>query len=118
MHIPKKYIQDRIVVLLLSINTFLALLNSVLILFRLDGSGSEVYIVQYRANLGIDGFTRGGPEPLVSFVIFGLLVLLIHSILSVRVYEIRRQFAVAVLALGTLLISLAIIVSNALLILR
>lgn len=118
MHIPKKYFHDRFVVLFISINTFLALLNSLLVLFRLDGGGSDVYIVQYRANLGLSAFKRGGPEPLVSFVIFGLLILVLHIILSMRVYPIRRQFAVAILALGTLLLSLSIIVSNALLILR
>ncbi len=118
MHIPKNYFHDRVVVLLLSVNTFLALLGSVLVLFRLDGGGSDVYIVQYRANLGLSAFKRGGPEPLVSFVVFGLLVLAVHTILSIRVYPVRRQFAVAILALGTLLLCLSIIVSNALLILR
>lgn len=118
MHIPKKYFHDRFVVLLISINTFLALLNSILILFRLDGGGSDVYIVQYRANLGLSAFKRGGPEPLLSFVVFGLLILALHILLSIRVYSVRRQFAVTILALGTLLLCLSIIVSNALLILR
>lgn len=118
MHIPKKYFHDRFVVLLISINTFLALLNSMLVLLRLDSGASDVYIVRYRANLGIDGFTRGGPEPLIAFVVFGLLVLVIHIILSIRVYSIRRHFAVTILTLGTLLLCLSIIVSNALLILR
>lgn len=118
MHIPKNYFRDRAVVLLLSVNTFLALLGSVLVLFRLDGGGSDVYIVQYRANLGLSAFKRGGSEPLVSFVVFGLLILAIHTILSVRVYSVRRQFAVAILALGTLLLCLSIIVSNALLALK
>ncbi len=116
MHVPKKYIHDRIVVLLLSINTFLALLGSVLVLLRLDG-GSDVYITQYRANLGLSGFIRGGPETLYSFVLFGFLILVIHTVLSIRVYSVQRYFAIAVLSMGTLLISLSIIVSNALLIL-
>lgn len=118
MHIPKKYFHDRLVVLLLSINTFLALLGSVLVLFRLDAGGSDVYIVQYRANLGLSAFKRGGPTPLLSFVVFGLLILAIHTLLSIRVYPVRRQFAVTILAMATLLLSLSIIVSNALLILR
>lgn len=118
MHIPKKYIHDRFVVLLISINAFLALLNSLLILLRLDGGGSDVYIVQYRANLGLSAFKRGGPESLVAFVVFGLLVLVLHVVLSIRVYSVRRQYAVTILALGTLLLCLSIIVSNALLILR
>src|SRR5688500_16650275 len=118
MHIPKRYIHDRMIVLLISINTFLALLGTILVLFRLDAGGSDVYIVQYRANLGLSAFKRGGPEPLLSFVAFGLIVLVVHIILSMRVYQTRRQFAVAIMAMGTLLLCLSIIVSNALLILR
>jgi hypothetical protein len=118
MHIPKNYFHDRLVVLLISVNAFLALLGGVLVLFRLDAGGSDVYIIQYRANLGLSAFKRGGPTPLLSFAVFGLLVLAIHIILSMRVYPMRRQFAITILALASLLLSLSIIVSNALLILR
>jgi len=118
MHIPKKYLHDRLIMLFISINTFLALLNGLLVLLRLGGGESDVYIIQYRANLGLSAFKRGGPEALVSFIIFGFLVLAIHIILSARVYPIKRQFAVAILALGTLLLCLSIIVSNALLALK
>lgn len=118
MHIPKKYIHDRTIVLFLSINMFLALIGSALVLFQLDGAGSDVYIVQYRANLGLSAFKRGGPEPLLGFAVFGLFILAIHTVLSIRIYSVRRQLAVTILALGTLLLCMSIIVSNALLILR
>lgn len=118
MNIPKRYFHDRIVVLLLSINTFLTLLATALVAFRLDGGGSDVYIVQYRQNLGLSAFKRGGPEPLLAFVIFAYLILVIHIVLSMRVYPVRRQFAVIILAMGTLLLALACIVSDALLGLR
>ena len=118
MRIPKNYFQDRLVVLLISINSFLALLVAILVLFRLDSGGSDVYIVEYRANLGLSAFKRGGSAPLLSFVVFGLLILVIHIILSMRVYPVRRQFSVAILAMATLLLCLSLIVSNALLILR
>lgn len=118
MKIPKNFFHDRAVVLLISVNTFLTLLNSFLVLFRLDSGGSDVYIVQYRANLGLSAFKRGGVEPLISFVVFGLLILIVHTVLSIRIYPVRRHFAVTILALGTLLLILSIVVSNALLILR
>jgi hypothetical protein len=118
MHIPKHYFHDRLVVLLISVNAFLALLGGILVLFRLDAGGSDVYIIQYRANLGLSAFKRGGPGPLLSFAVFGLLVLTIHILLSMRVYPIRRQLSVVILAMASLLLCLSIIVSNALLILR
>jgi len=41
-----------------------------------------------------------------------------HVFISLRVFLIHRQLAAVVLALGTLLLVLALIVSNALLVLR
>ena len=106
------------VLLLLSINTFLALLCSILILLKLDAGQSEGYIIQYRANLGLSAFKSGGVSTLISFILFATLVLLFHTLLSMRVYTIRRNFAIAVLGMGLLLLVVATIVSNALLVLR
>jgi hypothetical protein len=118
MHIPKNYFHDRTVLLLLSINTFLALLGSALIVLRLDTSRPDGYIVQYRANLGLSAFKSGDSSALLSFVLFALLVLAFHTILSMRVYHVRKHFSIAVLAMGLLLLTLSTIVSNALLVLR
>jgi len=118
MHIPKNYFHDRTVLLLLSVNTFLALLGGILVLLKLDVGRPDGYIVQYRANLGLSAFKSGGASTLISFIIFSALVLVFHTLLSMRVYHIRRQFSVAILALGMLLLLLSVIVSNALLELR
>lgn len=115
--IPKKYLHDRQVLLLISVNVFLALFLAVWVAIRLS-TGHNSYIVQYRASLGIDAFKTGGISELISFVVFGFIVLAVHLTLSVRVYRIHRQLAVTVLGLGVLLLVLAIIVSNALLVLR
>jgi hypothetical protein len=118
MNIPKKYFHDRMVLLLLSINTFVALLSSILILLRLDGGRTDGYIVQYRANLGLSAFKTGSASTLISFIVFAGLVLLFHTIMSMKVYHLRRHFSVAILAMGLLLLVLSMIVSNALLVLR
>lgn len=118
MQIPKRYFHDRLVLLLLSINTFVATLNSVLILLRMDSSRADSYIVQYRANLGLSAFKAGGSSTFVSFIFFSLMTLAFSAILSMRVYPFHRQFAVVILSLTLLLLALALIVSNALLVLR
>ncbi len=118
METPKKYFHDRLVMLLLSINTFLAILSSVIILLRLDSSRADSYIVQYRQNLGLSAFKAGGSATFISFVLFSVMVLGLHTILSIRVHPFHRQFAIAILSLGMLLLVLTIIVSNALLVLR
>ena len=117
MIIPKLYLRDRFLLLLNSINAFLALLLVVLILARLDTSHSS-YIVQYRSNVMIDAFKSGSIAELYNFVVFGVLVFLFHSFISFRVYLIHRQLAAITLGLGTLLLVLGLIVSNALLVLR
>lgn len=106
------------VLLLLSTNTFVTLLASILIMLRLDGGRTDGYIVQYRANLGLSAFKTGDASTLISFIVFAGLVLLFHTLMSIKVYHIRRQFSVSVLAMGLLLLVLVLIVSNALLVLR
>lgn len=118
MHIPKRYFHDRMVLLLLATNAFLALVGIVSILLRLDAERSNSYIVEYReTQLGRNAFTSGSSREIWSFVLFILIVAILHTLLSIRVYGIRRHFAIAVLGMGVLLLVLAILVSNALLVL-
>jgi len=118
MATPKKYFHDHLVLLLLSINVFLAVAGSIFILLRLSTSHGTSYIVQYRANLGINDFKTGSVVDLLSFIAFAALVLAVHTTLSLRAYHIHRQLAIAILSLGVLLLALTIIISNALLVLR
>ncbi len=117
MTIPGEYLHDRLVLLVGSINAFLALVLAISTLVRLDASHSS-FIVQYRANVAINAFKSGSSTELYSFALFGLLVFGFHTVISFRAYAIHRQLAVVVLGLGTLLLVLGIIVSNALLVLR
>lgn len=118
MSSEQKYFHDRVVLLLLSISTFLVILASLLVLLRLDGGRNEGYIIQYRANLGIAAYKAGSVSELVSFALFLIIVLVLSVVLSMRVYDVHRQFSITVLSMGLLLIILAFIVSNALLVLR
>lgn len=114
----KNYFQDRLVLLLLSINAFLAFLASILVLLRIGGAGNSGYITQFRANLGISAYKAGSLLSILSFIGFALVVLGVHAVLGWKVYHIKRQLSLVVLVLGMLLLVLCIIVSNALLVLR
>jgi hypothetical protein len=118
MPAAKNYFQDRLVLLLLSVNAFLTLLATLSVLFRLQGAGSNGFIIQYRANVGISGFKTGSILSLISFIGFALIIFVANTALSMRTYQIRKQLAVVILGLGTLLLVLNIIVGNALLVLR
>jgi hypothetical protein len=119
MLVPKKYLHDKLVLLLVSVNVFLTFLCGLLVLLRLGaGQGSEGYIVQYRSNLGIGAFKTGSVTALLSFIFYVVVVTVINIFLSIQTYHLRRQLSVAILGLGILLVLLALIVSNALLVLR
>ena len=115
---PKKYFHDHVVLLLLSINVFLAFSSVVLVLARLSQSQGSSYIVQYRSSLVINAFQTGGVSDLLSFILFALLVLGLHTVLSMRTYAVNRHVSIVILALGILLLLLTMIISNALLALR
>ena len=117
MPIPKKYLHDKLILLLVSSNVFLAFVCAILVFLRLNvGQSADGYIVEYRSNLGISAFKAGNVTGILSFVVFAVLIVILNIILSVRMYHIRKQLSVAVLAAGVLLLLLTIIVSNALLV--
>ncbi|MDB5184274.1 MAG: hypothetical protein JWN38_82 [Candidatus Saccharibacteria bacterium] len=118
MATPKKFLNDHVVLLLLSTNAFLTLAGVLLILVRLSSGQTTSNIIAYRPSVGIEAFQRGSVLELVSFAGFAILVMVVHTILSMRAYHIRRQLALAILSLGVLLLLLTIIVSNSLLALR
>jgi hypothetical protein len=117
MAIPKKFFHDQLVLLLLSVNTFLTLVTTVWILLRLDNARSTGFIVEYRDNVGISAYKTGRAADILAFIIFAFLVLIVNTVLSWRVYGHHRKYSLVILSLGTLLLVLSIIISNALLVL-
>lgn len=119
MATSKQFVQDRTALLLVSANSFLALLAVVLVLLKINATkGTVNYIVSYRASLGIDGYTQGTGWDIMNFVFAAVLILTFGIVLSYRTYNIRRELSVMILALTVPLLVLLIIVSNALLFLR
>lgn len=117
--IPKKYFYDKIVLLLLSILTFLSLVSILNVLVRVSAGGSSAdYFVEYRSSAGISAFQTGDVVAVMSFVVFVLLTLALSSFLSMKTFRIKRELSIIVLSLGIVLTLVAAIVSNALLALR
>lgn len=118
MAIPKNYFHDRLILLLISLNFFFTAITSLLIIFRLDNSNSEGIVSQYHANLGLSAYKPGSTSTFVSFIGFTVLVLVLNTVLSMRMYHRRREFSIAILWMGLLLLILALVVSNALSVLQ
>lgn len=115
----KKYIHDHVVLLLASINAFLAISGIIYIFIRLANSNhASGFIIQYRPNLGPVSFKTGNLEQIISFTVYAALILIINITLSYRSYKVHRQLSIMVLSLGVLLLTLNVIISNALLQLR
>jgi len=113
----RTFFHDRLVLLLLTINSFLLALITATILLRL-GDTSEGYIIQYRSNLGLDAFKVGGAKDILSFIPFAMVVFVFQLVVGTRMYHIRRRISHIILLLTSLLLFLTLIVSYALLGLR
>lgn len=118
MHLSKRFIHDRLVLLLISVSAFFVVLTAVSVVWQLGSVRSEGFITQYRPSLGLSAFQKGDSLEIIAFPIFAALVFLFHLVLSIKTYHIRRYFSVAVLGMGLLLIVLAMIISFSLLRLR
>lgn len=118
MHIPKNYFHDRLILTLLSINSIFTVFITVLTVLRLKSGDSENFIGQYHANLGLSAFEPGSAMTFIGFIVFAFLVLILHTILSMRTYYRRREYSVIVLWLGLLLLLILFVVSNALSVLQ
>jgi len=119
MATTKKYIHDHFVLLLVTINGFLAAAGIIYVLLKVfSNDHSSGYIVQYRPNLGVGAYQTGTTLDLLSFTVFAAIILVINVLLSYKAYKIHRQLAISILTLGIMLLALNIIISNALLRLR
>lgn len=118
MAVAKRYSRDHFVLLLLSINAFLAVLAVIFVTVRITTSHGNDFITQYRPSLGLDAYKAGSVTELIGFIGFAIIIMVFNFALSYRVYKIHRQLSVMILSLGILLLALTIIISNALLLLR
>ncbi|RTK94252.1 hypothetical protein EKI60_04415 [Candidatus Saccharibacteria bacterium] len=115
MSIPKNYFHDRVVLLLLSINTFLTVMGSVLIFWQMSGGRGNTYLVTFRDLGGIPIYRYGQASEFLGFVLFLFFVLGMHTALSMKIFSHHRSYALTILGLGTLLSVLTTIVGTSLL---
>lgn len=114
---PKLYFHDRFVLFMLTVNSFLTILVVAGILLRLGNTGTT-YIESYRPSLGLNAFNSGDVTQILSFAVFAILVLGGQLFISMRLHHIRKHASWIVMVLASLLLVLALIISNALLQLR
>ncbi len=115
MAIERKYFHNKSILLLLTFNGILTFFSITLILLRLNSSRTGIYIVQRRANLGLDQYTQGNARTIIEFIIFSLMVLFVSWFLSLKIYKTKQNISFIILGLNILILLCIIIVSNSLL---
>lgn len=110
----KPFFHDRLILLILTINTFLAVVLAISSLLTLGNTDSG-YIKEYRSNLGLDGYLAGEVFDIVSFAVFALIVYVFHLVVSLKVYHIHRRFSMVVLLLALITFIFGLLANRALL---
>lgn len=114
MDLPKKYLHDRAVLLLLAGLASLVVVGVGLVLLTFDSSKNPAVIAEYRQNLSGSGYVSG--KPIDIYILAGFIFMngLVGMILSARAYHLHRYLSLIILAATVFIGLLSIIVANAL----
>ena len=108
MDTPKKYLHDRLVLLLITVTAALVVIGVAVVLLRFDVSKNPTTIVAYRPNISGAAYQSGKPIDIYSLAVFMVVTAIAATILSSRIYELRRSVSVFILSSNLLLLILAI----------
>lgn len=121
----KHFLQDQRVLVLVSVNVFMALLSITLITLKLIASqGKTSFVTQFRSQPNAIDFVTGGVGfngtsiDMVSFIVAAVGFTVLGILLAYRAHSLSRQLAVVTLLLTNVLLLFLIAVSNILLGLR
>jgi fucose permease len=114
LQLSKKYLHDRLVLLLITLLAVLLVIGVALVLLRFDISKNPTTIVSYRPNISGASYQSGKPIDIYSMAVFMIATAVGAVVLSARVYALKRHLSVFILASSAFLLILATIVANSL----
>lgn len=114
MDLSKKYLHDRVILLLLTLIAVLVVIGVSLVLLRFDPSRNPTTTIAYRPSITGTQYYSGQPLDIYLLAIFMIFTSAVALILSIRTYHIRRFLSVFILASTVFLLILSTIVANAL----
>ncbi len=114
MEVSKKFLHDRVVLLLISLITLLVVVGVSVVVLRFDVSKNPTTIVAYRPNISGASYQSGRPIDIYSLAVYMILTSGIGVFLSMRTYRVRHSISIFILASTALLLILATIVANSL----
>ena len=107
MEFPKKFLHDRVVLLMVTVIAVLVAIGVSIVLLRFDPSKNPTTTVAYRQNVAGINYQSGKPIDIYTMAVFMLLVSAGSIYLSSRIYSIRRNAAIFLLAATIFLLILA-----------
>ena len=114
MDTTKKFLHDRIMLLLATVMAILLAIGVLSVLIRFDISKNPTTIVAWRPNISGSSYQSGKPIDIYSLAIFMVLTGLGGLFLSYRSYGLRRFISLFIMASSCFLLLVAVIVANAL----
>lgn len=114
MEIPKRFLHDKTILLLLTVVSAALVIGVSLVLLRFDAAKNPTIIAEYRQNLSGGGYLSGKPFDIYTLAIFMFFTAVVGLVLSVKTYTLHRYISVMLLGMTLLLLILATIVSNSL----
>lgn len=114
MEIPKKFLHDRLVLLLITAMSILVVLGVSLVLLRFDVARNPTTIVAYRPNVSGTQYLSGKPIDIYSLAVFMIFTSVAAIIISSRIYQAKRHAALFMLISTIFLLILSTIVANSL----
>jgi hypothetical protein len=111
MDLSKKFLHDRTVLLMVTAIAILLAIGVSIVLLRFDPSKNPTTTVAYRQNVAGINYQSGKPIDIYTMAVFMLLISAGSVYLSSRVYVIRRNAAIFLLAGTIFLLILAARVS-------
>ncbi len=114
MEISKRYLHDRLVLVLITLIAVFFVVGVGIVLLRFDVTKNPTTIVAYRPNISGASYQSGKPVDIYSMAVFMLVVAVGAILISARIYPIRKYLAVFILGSSVFLLILATIVANAL----
>jgi hypothetical protein len=110
----RKFLQDRLVLLLITVIAVLVVIGVSVVLLRFDVTRNPTTVVAYRPNISGTQYISGKPIDIYSMAMFMVLVSAAAIVISARIYEIKKPAAMFLLSSTVFLLILSAIVANSL----
>lgn len=114
MEVPKKFLHDRVVLLLVTLIAIIAVVGVSIVLIRFDVSKNPTTITAYRPNVAGADYQSGKPIDIYSLALFMIFTAVAAVMLGAKTYNVRRSISLFILSSSTFVLILSTIVANAL----